>query len=148
MVGAQELWTKASELLRSQVSDGVWQSTFAQVSPLELTDDTFTPDAGVVSAAGPIDHLRTFDLFDRALAASPSEAGYRPEASLVVVREQLAGDRDDSRIVFGIDIVTNTRRVLQTGSATPDPVAAEGSPLPPRSVESLFRQMSCATGDG
>ena len=39
---ANELWGSAAELLRSQVSDGVWQSTFAQVSPLELTTDTFT----------------------------------------------------------------------------------------------------------
>ena len=41
MVTANELWVTASALLRSQVSDGVWQSTFAQVSPLELTADGF-----------------------------------------------------------------------------------------------------------
>ncbi len=40
MVAAKELWVTASELLRSQVSDGVWQSTFAQVSPVDLTGDT------------------------------------------------------------------------------------------------------------
>ena len=40
-MSAPELWTKASDLLRSQVSDGVWQSTFAQVSPIELAGDTF-----------------------------------------------------------------------------------------------------------
>ncbi|MDH3301174.1 MAG: chromosomal replication initiator protein DnaA [Acidimicrobiia bacterium] len=39
MTAAQELWTSASELLRSQVSEGVWQSTFAQLSPVELTSD-------------------------------------------------------------------------------------------------------------
>ncbi len=42
MVSADELWVTASELLRSQVSDGVWQSTFAQVAPIELSADTFT----------------------------------------------------------------------------------------------------------
>lgn len=42
MVTANELWVTASELLRSQVSDGVWQSTFAQVAPIELSADTFT----------------------------------------------------------------------------------------------------------
>ncbi len=39
MTAAQDLWTSASELLRSQVSEGVWQSTFAQLSPVELTAD-------------------------------------------------------------------------------------------------------------
>lgn len=39
---AEELWVSAAELLRSQVSDGVWQSTFAQVAPVELSDDKFT----------------------------------------------------------------------------------------------------------
>ena len=39
MTAAQELWATASELLRSQVSEGVWQSTFAQLSPVELTAD-------------------------------------------------------------------------------------------------------------
>jgi chromosomal replication initiator protein len=42
MLGAHELWVTASALLRSQVSDGVWQSTFAPVAPVELTADTFT----------------------------------------------------------------------------------------------------------
>ena len=42
MTTANELWVTASALLRSQVSDGVWQSTFAQVSPLDLTGDTFS----------------------------------------------------------------------------------------------------------
>ncbi|MGI9595881.1 MAG: DnaA N-terminal domain-containing protein, partial [Acidimicrobiales bacterium] len=42
VVAANELWVTASALLRSQVSDGVWQSTFAQVAPIELLGDTFT----------------------------------------------------------------------------------------------------------
>ena len=42
MLAAGELWVTASALLRSQVSDGVWQSTFAQVAPIELSADTFT----------------------------------------------------------------------------------------------------------
>ncbi len=42
MLNADELWVTASELLKSQVSDGVWQSTFAQVAPMELSTDTFT----------------------------------------------------------------------------------------------------------
>ncbi len=41
MLAAEQLWTDASDLLRSQVSDGVWQSTFARVAPVELTDDRF-----------------------------------------------------------------------------------------------------------
>ncbi|MGB5755510.1 MAG: chromosomal replication initiator protein DnaA [Acidimicrobiales bacterium] len=41
MLTAGELWVTAAALLRSQVSDGVWQSTFAQVAPIELADDTF-----------------------------------------------------------------------------------------------------------
>ena len=41
MTAADELWVTASELLRSQVSDGVWQSTFAQVAPIELAGDTY-----------------------------------------------------------------------------------------------------------
>ncbi len=36
---AEELWLKATALLRSQVSDGVWQSTFAQLVPLERTSE-------------------------------------------------------------------------------------------------------------
>ena len=39
MTAASDLWGSASELLRSQVSEGVWQSTFAQLSPVELTGD-------------------------------------------------------------------------------------------------------------
>ncbi len=39
MTAAKELWSTASELLRSQVSEGVWQSTFAQLAPVELTAD-------------------------------------------------------------------------------------------------------------
>lgn len=42
MVAPAELWATAAALLRSQVSDGVWQSTFAQITPFELTADTFT----------------------------------------------------------------------------------------------------------
>ncbi len=42
MTTANDLWVTASALLRSQVSDGVWQSTFAQVSPLDLAGDTFS----------------------------------------------------------------------------------------------------------
>ena len=42
MLNAQDLWVTASDLLRSQVSDGVWQSTFAQVSPVEMTADSIT----------------------------------------------------------------------------------------------------------
>lgn len=42
MVTENELWDAAAELLRSQVSDGVWQSTFAQVAPISLTADSFT----------------------------------------------------------------------------------------------------------
>jgi chromosomal replication initiator protein len=41
MLAAEQLWISASDLLKSQVSDGVWQSTFASVSPLELTEDRF-----------------------------------------------------------------------------------------------------------
>lgn len=41
MLSAGELWITAAGLLRSQVSEGVWQSTFAQVSPLELTAEGF-----------------------------------------------------------------------------------------------------------
>ncbi len=41
MLAAEQLWTSASDLLRSQVSDGVWQSTFAPASPMELTADRF-----------------------------------------------------------------------------------------------------------
>ena len=36
---ADRVWLEASDLLRSQVSDGVWQSTFAQVSPVHVTSD-------------------------------------------------------------------------------------------------------------
>ncbi|MGH1491190.1 MAG: DnaA ATPase domain-containing protein, partial [Acidimicrobiales bacterium] len=41
-MSAHELWVTASALLRSQVSDGVWQSTFAQVAPIELSNDVFS----------------------------------------------------------------------------------------------------------
>ncbi|MGF1598767.1 MAG: chromosomal replication initiator protein DnaA [Acidimicrobiales bacterium] len=41
VLAAEQLWTSASDLLRSQVSDGVWQSTFAPASPMELTADRF-----------------------------------------------------------------------------------------------------------
>ena len=34
---ADELWQTASHLLRGEISEGVWQSTFAQVVPLALT---------------------------------------------------------------------------------------------------------------
>jgi chromosomal replication initiator protein len=39
VVAAEQLWISASDLLKSQVSDGVWQSTFAPVAPVELTSD-------------------------------------------------------------------------------------------------------------
>ncbi len=41
MLAAEQLWTDAADLLRSQVSDGVWQSTFAPAEPVELVDDRF-----------------------------------------------------------------------------------------------------------
>ena len=36
---ADELWLQASDLLRTQIADGVWQSTFAQIVPMTLVDD-------------------------------------------------------------------------------------------------------------
>lgn len=39
MAGAEQVWLEASDLLRSQISDGVWQSTFAQVAPLQVSED-------------------------------------------------------------------------------------------------------------
>ena len=41
MLAAEQLWMSASDLLKSQVSDGVWQSTFAPAAPVELTHDRF-----------------------------------------------------------------------------------------------------------
>ena len=41
MLAAEQLWTSASDLLKSQVSDGVWQSTFALAAPVELTSERF-----------------------------------------------------------------------------------------------------------
>jgi chromosomal replication initiator protein len=41
VLAAEQLWISASDLLKSQVSDGVWQSTFAPVAPVELTHDRF-----------------------------------------------------------------------------------------------------------
>lgn len=41
MLAADQLWMSASDLLKSQVSDGVWQSTFAPAAPVELTTDRF-----------------------------------------------------------------------------------------------------------
>lgn len=41
MLAAEQLWTSASDLLKSQVSDGVWQSTFAPAAPVELTGERF-----------------------------------------------------------------------------------------------------------
>ena len=38
---AQEIWTKAAQILRSQYSDGIWQSTFAQAKPIKLTKKEF-----------------------------------------------------------------------------------------------------------
>ena len=39
MAGAEQVWLEASDLLRSQISDGVWQSTFAQVAPVQVSED-------------------------------------------------------------------------------------------------------------
>ncbi len=39
MSGGDHVWLEASNLLRSQISEGVWQSTFAGVSPLRSTAD-------------------------------------------------------------------------------------------------------------
>ncbi len=41
MLTSEQLWSEASELLRSQVSDGVWQSTFSQAVPGSLSGDQF-----------------------------------------------------------------------------------------------------------
>ena len=41
MLTSEQLWAKASMLLRSQVSDGVWQSTFSQATPISFSDDVF-----------------------------------------------------------------------------------------------------------
>jgi len=38
---AETLWTAASEILRSQYSAGIWQSTFAQAKPLDLSKKQF-----------------------------------------------------------------------------------------------------------
>ncbi len=38
-LGADELWSRASDILRSQIAEGVWQSTFAQIVPMLLIDD-------------------------------------------------------------------------------------------------------------
>lgn len=40
MVGeASDIWDSASSILRSQVSDGVWLSTFAQIDPVDMSAD-------------------------------------------------------------------------------------------------------------
>ena len=41
MSAAEQLWTAAADLLKTQVSDGVWQSTFAPATAIDLTDDRF-----------------------------------------------------------------------------------------------------------
>ena len=99
---AQDLWNHASDLLRSQVSDGVWQSTFAAAVPLELSHDHFTlglpngivrekldgryrpfvEDAVLEAAGRPITvdfQLMTPTLFDHELA--PSFDANRPAAA-------------------------------------------------------------------
>jgi chromosomal replication initiator protein len=38
VTAVQDLWKRAGEILRSQVSEGVWQSTFAHVEPQERHD--------------------------------------------------------------------------------------------------------------
>ncbi|MDA3038446.1 MAG: chromosomal replication initiator protein DnaA [Actinomycetota bacterium] len=38
-LGGDELWSRASDILRIQIADGVWQSTFAQIVPMLLIDD-------------------------------------------------------------------------------------------------------------
>ncbi len=38
-LGADELWSRASDILRSQIAEGVWQSTFAHIAPMLLVDD-------------------------------------------------------------------------------------------------------------
>jgi chromosomal replication initiator protein len=49
VVAADKVWLEASDLLRSQISEGVWQSTFAQVAPLHVTGDRL-----VLSVPNPI----------------------------------------------------------------------------------------------
>ena len=36
---AEQLWTAASQLLRAQVSEAVWLSTFQDAQPVEANDD-------------------------------------------------------------------------------------------------------------
>ena len=42
MTDAIELWQRASAVVRSQISDGVWQSTFSTVRPVRLQADVLT----------------------------------------------------------------------------------------------------------
>ena len=39
MVAAEQIWLQAADLLKSQISEGVWQSTFAHVAPVHLTGE-------------------------------------------------------------------------------------------------------------
>jgi chromosomal replication initiator protein len=74
---AEKMWTEAGVLLRQQVSEGVWMSTFQQVTPLRVAD-------GVLHLMVPSGHVRdrVIERYYKLVVDSLADAG---EADMDIV---------------------------------------------------------------
>ena len=118
MLESEELWKAASELLRSQVSDGVWQSTFSQAFPVELTDSKFV--LGLPNG----------------IVRDKVDGRYRPLVQDAVA--EAAGKEINIQFQLALPTLfdhTNEEPPLQA-ETTPNPSPVTIPPLPPMDIDS------------
>ena len=118
-MAAEELWTSAAALLKTQVSDGVWQSTFAPITPIEVTGERI-----VLGLPNNI----TRDKLDRRFRPMVEDAVAEAAGNELAVHFQLV-----LPTLFDDDLVPANEHEVRTGAdmtngATPSAMARTASP--------------------
>jgi chromosomal replication initiator protein len=116
--GSAELWAKAASLLREEVADGVWQSTFAQVSPIELLGDSI-----VLSVPNAIVRDRLDGRYRAMVEDAVTEsAGHKLKVDFQLVVPTLFDQQID------LTEAPNTTLDLTTGDGRPEGLPRPGDP--------------------
>ncbi len=118
LISEHRIMAFASELPKAYLIDS-FLTGFIESRPfleyIIAIDNGLTPDRlldEALTRPSQLEHLVTMDLFNTG-PAGQAGLSYRAEPALLIFRESLAGTRDDSVVVSGVDIVTNARRVLE-----------------------------------
>ncbi|MEO7557353.1 MAG: DnaA/Hda family protein, partial [Acidimicrobiales bacterium] len=136
MGDAQSLWTQCAEVLREQVSDAVWQSTFAIVEPLDRGEEVLlvaVPSAWVKERI----ETRYADLVRHALADVHSGG-----TELAVEVRPTGGDPSGDQVLpgFGDPPTEGTRTEVppvEKGLADVVPINSAARPFGDRSGDTL-----------